>query len=189
MQNDLNWPVVVLTLGTAIITAISTGLGSWLVYRFQLRIKMAELKEQSRLKARELLFHSYQKQIEDVNKQAETIGAVFGQLAQLSQNESEDERKGSLVALLFMMKTSVALMMDWAKQLETDLTEVNLITRRQNDLAYIKQTFSINLDQITLEEIGPLYLKFMAAIGLVYSINGEVLNKKSANLLNDYVAT
>jgi len=44
MQNDVNWTTIILTLGTALITAVSTGLISLLAFRYQLKLNHYALK-------------------------------------------------------------------------------------------------------------------------------------------------
>jgi len=66
-------------LGPAIVAGFFTALGSYLIYRSQLKTKLAEIQGQAELRARELLFESYQKRIdrigEGVNK---FMGALYG---------------------------------------------------------------------------------------------------------------
>jgi hypothetical protein len=57
----INWPTVFLALGPAIITGIFTALGSWLLYRYQLKTKTHELRGQTELRARELFFEDLSK--------------------------------------------------------------------------------------------------------------------------------
>lgn len=68
LSQAINWPILWLALGPAIVAGLSTALASWLLYRSQLKTKIAEIKGQSELRARELLFESYQKKIKRKKK-------------------------------------------------------------------------------------------------------------------------
>lgn len=70
---SINWPTLWLALGPAIVAGFFTALGSYLIYRSQLKTKIAEIKGQAELRARELLFESYQKRIDRIGRGCKQI--------------------------------------------------------------------------------------------------------------------
>lgn len=80
MQSQtINWPTLWLALGPAIVAGFFTALGSYLIYRSQLKTEIAEIKGQAELRARELLFESYQKRIDRIGESVDKfVGALYG---------------------------------------------------------------------------------------------------------------
>lgn len=78
-SQSINWPTLWLALGPAIVGGFFTALGSYLIYRSQLKTKIAEIRGQAELKARELLFESYQKRLDRVGEDVDSfVGALYG---------------------------------------------------------------------------------------------------------------
>ncbi|MEK6300796.1 MAG: hypothetical protein AABO41_08755 [Acidobacteriota bacterium] len=185
----INWPTVFLALGPAIITGIFTALGSWLLYRYQLRTKTQELRGQTELRARELFFEAYQRGIDNSTRQTEAIAKVLGQMTALLHEDRDDEEKQqqALCALVLMMTVSVQPLLDWLSELESEVQQLGLTERKQRDLSRIRKILSTNLDGININEVGPLYVEFMTAISLIYSLNNAILAKKCEDLFSEYL--
>ncbi|SRR6266404_5205507 len=188
--NGVHWPTVWIAFGSAIITGLFTSIASWLLYHFQLKTKVTELKAQAQLRARELLFNSYQKRMEDITKNAYVLGDTLGKFAELLQRqESEHEKRESLVAITYMMRVVAKPLSDSVRELELDLAQVGLAERRQDDILQMRQALAVDFDAITLQDVGPIYLQFMAALGLFYSIKDELLTKKCEELFSKYLVS
>lgn len=185
----INWPTVFLALGPAIITGIFTALGSWLLYRYQLKTKTHELRCQTELRARELFFEAYQKGIDSSTRQTEAVANVLGQMAALVHEDSDDEERQqqALGALALMMKVGIQPLLEWFGDLESEVQQLGLTEKKQHDLSRIRKTLSTNLDDVNINEVGPLYLEFMTAISLIYSLNNAILAKKCEDLFSEYL--
>jgi hypothetical protein len=162
MQSQtINWPTLWLALGPAIVAGFFTALGSYLIYRSQLKTKLAEIKGQSELRARELLFESYQKRIdrigEGVNK---FMGALYGFAGHLQALTDEEEKRQAQVAILVLIKMTRDPILDSVGELEEELGSVDLATKRSADLRFIRETLSAELDKPDID-FGLVYLNFM----------------------------
>jgi hypothetical protein len=77
----------VLSLGPALITA---GV-SWLAFRSQLKLKDKEIDAQAKLKAKKLMFNSYQGLLERREKDAVDVGKALGQLSMAFRLDADEE--------------------------------------------------------------------------------------------------
>jgi hypothetical protein len=81
-------------LGPALLATLSTLAGVWLTHHFQLKTKKTELDAQAKLKARELIFNSYQQKLdrkrEALSKASSGMGQFIAQvkLGSLSSQSS-----------------------------------------------------------------------------------------------------
>jgi hypothetical protein len=188
MQSQtINWPTLWLALGPAIVAGFFTALGSYLIYRSQLKTKLAEIKGQSELRARELLFESYQQRIdrigEGVNK---FMGALYGFAGHLQALTDEEEKRQAQVGILVLINMTRDPILDSVGELEEELGSVDLATKRSADLRFIRETLSTELDKPDID-FGLVYLNFMKAFGLFNGLKEELLNKKCEALFNIYL--
>lgn len=180
---DISWAYVFLTLGPALITGASTALGSWLLYRQQLKSKVAEIEGQTQLRARELLFESYQKRIERREESLkELVSALMGAAGHLQGTTDEEGKRQLEQAMLVLLRMINDPYLDSLNDLEEELTAVGLIDKRQKDISFIRQTFSVDLEKVDSKLTGELYVNFMKALGLYHSLKDELLNKKCEDL-------
>ncbi len=77
--------------------------------------------------------------------------------------------------------------MEWFGDLESEVQQLGLTEKKQHDLSRIRKTLSTNLDDVNINEVGPLYLEFMTAISLIYSLNNAILAKKCEDLFSEYL--
>lgn len=136
-SQSINWPTLWLALGPAIVAGFFTALGSYLIYRSQLKTKIAEIKGQAELKARELLFESYQKRLdrigEDVNK---FVGALYGFAGHLQALTDENEKRQAQQALLVLIRMTRDPILNSVGELEEELGLVDLASKRSSDLRF-----------------------------------------------------
>src|SRR5690242_21751746 len=93
-----NWPTAVVEICKYAVPAIITAVATIYITRFAYKTKLTELKSASELKARELLFQSYQKKIEAANAHTANMGAQLGNLVPIAKQEDEE----SLNALILL---------------------------------------------------------------------------------------
>jgi len=174
-------------LGPAIVAGFFTALGSYLIYRSQLKTKVAEIRGQAELRARELLFESYQKRIdrigEDVNK---FVGALYGFAGHLQALTNEEEKRQAQAAILVLIRMTRDPILDSVGELEEELESASLANKRRADLRFIRETLSAELDKPPLD-FGLLYLNYMKAFGLFNGFKTELLNRKCEDLFNVYL--
>jgi hypothetical protein len=136
-SQSINWPTLWLALGPAIVAGFFTALGSYLIYRSQLKTKVAEVRGQAELRARELLFESYQKRIdrigEDVNK---FVGALYGFAGHLQALTNEEEKRQAQAAILVLIRMTRDPILDSVGELEEELESVSLANKRRAALRF-----------------------------------------------------
>jgi hypothetical protein len=92
MQSTIpNWPTAIVEIAKYLVPATITAIVSIWISRYQYKMKLDELRKQAELKARELLFSSYQKKIENSNQQATAMGEALGKLFPVIQEIEEKE--------------------------------------------------------------------------------------------------
>ncbi len=191
MQNQvINWPTLWLALGPAIVAGFFTALGSWLIYRSQLKTEITEIKGQAELRARELLFESYQKRIDRIGQAVEKfVEALYGFAGHLQALTDEAEKREAQVAILVLIKMTRDPILDSIGELEEELKAVDLGDKRRKDIEFIRDTLSADLEGPTATGFGVVYLNFMKAVGLFNALKEELLNRKCEDLFNVYLDT
>lgn len=96
-------------------TASASIITTLIIQRQQRKIKELEIKEQAGLKAKELLFNSYQKRLENIRKSfggiQETYGGIFGRLMALDRDEREELREAT-ITLIKVVKEQLEYKLD-----------------------------------------------------------------------------
>ena len=142
-------------------------------------MKIAEIKGQSELRARELLFEAYQKRIDRIGESAkEFVGALMGLAGHLQGTTEEESRRELEAAMIALIRMTSDPFRDSINDLDEELQAVGLAEKRQKDISFIRETLSIDLNKVTVNDVGITYLNFMKAIGLFHSLKDELLNKK-----------
>ena len=188
-KQAIDWPTLWLALGPAIVAGFFTALGLWLIYRSQLKTKIAEIKGQAELRARELLFAAYQKRIDRIGESVDKfVGALFGFAGHLQAlHDQEEEKKQAEGAILVLIKMTSDPMLDSIGELEEELRAIGLGEKRSKDIQFIRETLSANIDKATVIDFGAIYLNFMKAVGLFNALKEELLNRKCEGLFNIYL--
>jgi hypothetical protein len=167
---------------TIIVPVLITAVVSWKISRQQLTMKTEELKAQGDLRARELLFNAYQKKIERIGNNASEVGEAFGQMIGQMEGKRDEE---IAPALILTLKVTTDGFKSSIEELEHELSWSGLPASRQQDLVAIKQIFATDFDNLSVKEIGPIYVRLMAALGIIYSLQTELTNKKAEDLFKD----
>lgn len=185
----INWATVALALGPAVITAISTAVGSWLLYRHQLKTKVAEIRGQTGLRARELLFESFQKRIDRRDEGIKQFVSTLMTLVEHLKVETDEESKRqSGIVIIALIKMIREPFLDSVSELEEEFKLVGLTDKRRKDISTIRQTLAVDLDKVEIKNVGELYLDFMKSIGLFTSLKDELLNIKCEDLFSVYLS-
>src|SRR2546430_9925701 len=189
MQSQtINWPTLWLALGPAIVAGFFTALGSYLIYRSQLKTKIAEIKGQAELRARELLFESYQKRIDRIGESVDKfVGALYGFAGHLQALEDQEEKHQAERAILVLVKMTSDPLLDSIADSEEELKAIGLADKRQKDVQFIRDTLSTDLAKATIADVGGIYLNFMKAVGLFHALRDELLTKKCEDLFKVFL--
>jgi len=172
----------VLTLGPALIT----GGVSWLAFRSQLKLKDKEIEGGAKLKARELMFKSYQGVLERREKDGAEIGKVLGQLGVAFQIADDEEAQlKARVALMETLGAIITPLRGLENDLESQLEATGLGEKYKAQMQYIKKTANINLMGIPYDQIPAQYDKAMTMLSYVSLIKQAILEKKREELFKD----
>ncbi len=183
----INWLTLWFALGSAIVTGFFTALTSWLLYRSQLKTKISEIRGQGDIRARELLFESYQRRIDRIGEDIKQFaGALYGFAGHLQALTDENEKREAQKAILVLIRMVRDPLLDSLGELEEELSSVNLAEKRHSDVQFIREALSANLDGPNVDT-GFVYLNFMKAFALFNGVKQELLNKKCEALFKPYL--
>ena len=172
------------SLGPAAITAVV----SWLAFRSQRIIKQAEIEGQTKLRARELMFNSYQGLMERREKEVTDIGKVLGQVGiALQITDDEDEKRKACVALMEVMGSIVTPFKGSVADLENELAQAGLLEKYQSQLSYIKSHVDFDVMTIPYKDIPAKYQAVMTMLGYASLIQQALLANKREELFREYL--
>jgi hypothetical protein len=188
MANQITWTAVILALGSILLTGTSTLLGIWLTNRLQLRTKQIELGRQATLKARELFFNSYEKQIERTNKHNEESGEILGTLAgRLSDIEGEETRQLAWQGFLEMIKFTIQDLVSWTNRLEIEFNEAHLLETNKGGIEQIRQRLATGFNNLKIEDKDHIVIQYMGIMSALHSLQNTLLTKKRDDLFCEYL--
>jgi hypothetical protein len=181
------WAEAIKTLGPAVVASAATLLGSYLLFRNQLKTKIAELKGQSELRARELLFGAYQKKIDRINKNAGRAARELGKIGALLNSENDENALSeALKILLFLMKALKSGILEAVEELEAEVKILELSTKASDKIIAIRNGVSAELQgAISITQVQEIYFKWVNAINLFYSVSADILTQKAERLFGD----
>ncbi len=185
---------------TAIISASAALLGSiigglfamWTATRAhkrQLELQRIELKGQSELKARELIFGVYQKKMEGFNEAIKDLGGVIGKFgAALNLPDMEEKDKVdamlSFVATVRVMTDPILERMD---EIESELRDAELLTKYQRQLSFVKAHLSSDMTRMTFQEVASNFQNLSKALTYLTELQHALVEKKSDELFSEYL--
>jgi hypothetical protein len=180
-------PAIITLIGTLAGTLIG-GLITWFSLNYQFRIKKAELQSQSALRARELLFESYQKKLEQINGRSHSAGETIGKfIAQIMTATNEDEKEEILEGFLVIVRALEIDLTDSIDELEKELREAGLFEKRRKEISFLREHIAIDLSNLSGKEMEALQFKIVQALGIETKLLQELVNKKCEDLFSDYL--
>lgn len=188
------------TIAISIVGAVSGLLGSiigglfamWattLAHRRQLEIQVQQLKGQSELKARELMFGLYQKKLEEHNRDIKQLGAVLGQLgAALNLPDIEEHEKiKAIIGFVGSVKGLLDPLSESIDEIEQDLIDAGMLTKWKSKLDLVKSYLSLDFSRISSVDIESNYQNLSKALTYITQIQYSLVEKKSDELFSDYL--
>jgi hypothetical protein len=171
----------------ALIGSVSSIVVTGLNLKNQYKLKAIESKAQMELKAKELLFNSYQQRMETMGKELSSYGSALGQITGTLAALDDDEEKRKTISYLvktftpFMNLFSIAV-----DELEWDIDGAGLV-KLKAQVKLLRENSNIDLEEATPEELEQhLHLMFKS-VTIVNMLNQAVLNRKCENLFGEYV--
>lgn len=198
MGNEVNWSELLKTLGpaivtglTAIFTVIVTATITYLASRHQFKMKLIEIKGQSELRARELLFDAYQKRLErilnELNEFDKSISLSIGELKGMEDHKDVDNKY--FPQLLKLFKGFLNDFEEEIAELEDELNKENLLNKRNMErLTFMRNVFSevVNED-VKNEDSEKKTFQVIRAARMFSRLIDELLEKKSTELFSVYL--
>ncbi len=187
-------------LMTAIIGASAALLGSiigglfamWTATRAhkrQLELQRIQLKGQSELKARELMFVVYQKKMEGFNQAIKDLGGEigkFGAAVNLPDMEEKDKIDAmlSFIATVRVMTDPILERMD---EIEGDLRDAGLLTKYERQLSFVKAHLSSDMTAMTFQQVASNFQNLSRALTYITELQHALVEKKSDELFSEYL--
>ena len=182
--DNSNIPSIILILGPAVIT----GLTSYFIARLQLKIKDKEIVGQSRLKAKTLLFESYEKSFESLTKQSSQLSGTIGKIYASFESpiSDDDETFKTIDSMLRIFRISMDYFRDLSKYFESELEKNSMLNDdRKEKLQFIIDTTNKTVNPSTLKDLRDEldhYVKFSSYITILQS---ELIEHKREKLFSD----
>jgi hypothetical protein len=185
---------------TAIISAAAALLGSiigglfamWTATRAhkrQLELQRLQLKAQTELKARELMFVVYQKKMEGFNQDIKDLGGVigkFGAAVNLPDMEEKDKTDAmlSFIATVRVLTNPILERMD---EIEGELREAELLTKFERQLSFVKAHLSSDPTTMTFQQVANNFQNLSKALTYITELQHALVEKKSDELFGEYL--
>ncbi len=189
-MESINWTTIILTLGTAIITAFATLFASWIAQKTQRRIKEIEIVGQQEIKAKELLFENYQRRIDrysEIQKWAlDKAENGLEKMAQANPNATEQDVIKMFEAIFDSIKDPFQ---DWIEEIESELVVLQATETNKRHLKFIKKFLTAETKTNLSENLQTFYGDFQKTTALIYALNEELLHRKCEALFGNYLPT
>lgn len=183
------WAEAIRTLGPAVVASAATLLGSYLLFRNQLKTKVTEIKGQSELRARELLFDAYQKKIDRISKNANEAGTALGQLGALLRSEEDESAvEEALKSLPYLMKVLKSGFWEAVEDLENELKALEVPAKSADRIVSIKKGISVDIQSVTsFAEVQEIFMQWVNAVNAFYVLIEESLTRKAESLFSEFL--
>jgi hypothetical protein len=162
--------------------------GSWLALRYQRKVKQIEIDGQLNLRARELIFESYQKRLEDQTRDLRELAKTLRRTAATMNSGTEDEKTEASALLGEALAGTLNPVLFNVERLEKELEDFDLLSNYKAYVALIKECGSGNQQDLeSNEEKVALTHKFFTAVSYLSVINQDLLDTKREQLFRDYL--
>jgi hypothetical protein len=185
-------PETTTLIGTLAGTLVGSALGivgTWLGLKHQYRIKSLELAGQSRLKAKELLFKTYQDRIGQINKRAADLQGVLGTfLGVYKALDNENDRKQINEAMFTIFQQVYEFRREWFKELKEERRKVGLENSSPVQMAAIENSLKVDVSSITSQEQAKeMIVNIARMIGASDNLWQDVLVRKGEILFKEEI--
>lgn len=173
---------------TAIIPAIFAIAATFLTLRHQRKIEEAKIDGQAKLRARELMFNSYQQQMEKNVEDVKLLGNKVGELSMAARlSDDEEEVKKAIIAFVSFVVSITNPIRGSLDNIQNELLHFGLLEARKEQIVRINKYINFDLNKATpdliFKECGNLTL----ALGEIVALHQEILDCKRRELFKDYL--
>ena len=183
-----NFPAIITGL-TAILTAAVTGFFTWFITKKQFEIKRYEIAGQTKLRAREHLFNAYRKKLEYRNRMFEKYNNELGEFYGKAMASGDNDKT-------FMLKTMIEFFRKYLDMTDgpdeyyrKELIKSNLLNKdyeeKLNEIVKVVKEIKIKKTQDS--ELEEDYLRLLKYIGLISSIDNDLIETKSEELFREFI--
>jgi hypothetical protein len=183
-------PETTTLIGTLAGTFIGSALGiigTWLTLKNQYRITSLQLSGQARLRAKELLFKTYQDRIAQINKRAGDLQGALGTfLAVYKTIDNENERKQLNEGMFALFKQVYEFRREWFNELKEERRKVGLEAASPIQMAAIENSLKMDVSTIkNQEELNQMILNIARMVAASDSLWQDVLVKRGEDLFEE----
>ena len=189
-MEGVNGTTIILTLGVAIVTALSTLLATFIAQRGQREVKKLEIEGQQEIKAKELVFENYQRRIERYNQILKwSFDKTEDQMQKIAQDNPACTQEQVTNLFSNMFDSIQEPFQDWIEEIEGELTTLDALETNGRHLEFIKQFLSPDTKANIANNLQTFYRDFQKTSSMIYALNEEVLFRKCNALFLKYLPT
>lgn len=183
-----NMPAII-TGVTAIVSALVAFLGSYLVGRNQIKMKIKEIQGQSELKARELIYNNYQSKVQRLISYSDHVNKALSEWYAWISEVDEEKQKNEYLKTLNLVKKIVRLEFEDLEEIKDELVAQDMFTGRwKMKYEFIEQALKkITTGEIKMEDAETLYFRLWRAMNYLGNISKELSDKRSDDLFSVYL--
>lgn len=162
---------------------------SYFISRLNLNIKETEIHGQSKFKAKELIFNTYQKKLETAGKVIELQSQAIAK-DYLSLHKTLDQSKGisNMKALLEIYDKHRKAHSEHYDELMNEAKKSKIYNDKiQSQIDFIRTTFSVEAKNLNDSEVENHFYNFAKANALVAKLEHDLLEQKCFDLFSEYM--
>lgn len=186
---QITWASVALDALKILGPAILALAGSWIALRYQRKLKEAEIDAGLRLKARELMFEAYQRELISQTAELKEFGKAMQNLYQKLKTGTQEEKIQAWLSAGTAMTGLMSPVLSSFPRLEQELREFGLSEQYSVQLDFIREALS-NPPQITdlkgAEEFANTAFYMISHFTVM---SQDLLDKKRQSLFQEYLPT
>ena len=177
------------TLGGTLLGSLIGFFGTWLSMRYQHRIKSIELASQARLRAKELLFTTYQDRITRISQRATDLQSAFGSfLGMYKAIEDENERRQLNEGMLELLKQVYEFRREYFEELKEERRKVGLENTNPVQMSAIEDSLKLDISTIHSQtEALEMVVGIVRMIAASDNLWQDVLAKKGEDLFSEEI--
>jgi len=177
---------VVGTIVGSLLGSLATLAVTLVTLSYQKSMQRFQIASQTQLRARELLFDSYQRKIETSFKQLAQHGATLGQLEGGLEELSKGRGK-QLRPFVACLAEQIPVYKIHVNSLEQELKNTGLFEERKLLLDKIKDVLNTNLVALTDAEIGARYRNLLSFSATMSALEHDLIEHKAEELFRPFI--
>jgi hypothetical protein len=161
--------------------------GSWIALRYQRKLKEVEINAQITLKARELVFEAYQRELDTKTTELKDLAKALKTFSMALQGGTQDEQKQAALEVGKRLPSMVVPLLSDIDRLEQELKNLGLLDRYLSQLAYVKETMGEPIVVTDLVSAKNNCEKQFLVVNHLTAMFQDILEKKRQALFSDYL--